>query len=136
MARVIVIGAGISGLSLAYRLEQRPDIDVAVLEERERPGGTLWTRQRDGFRFEIGANGFLDSKPATLELCRDLGLGDRLVEASPAAAQNRYLFVDGRLRLLPGSLASLLGSDLLSWRGKLSFLCERFRRRGPDDADE
>jgi oxygen-dependent protoporphyrinogen oxidase len=69
-------------------------------------------------------------------LCRDLGLQDRLVEASPAAARNRYLFVGGKLRLVPGSFSSFVGSDLLSWRGKLSLLCERFRRRKADDADE
>src|SRR5688572_16400647 len=130
MARAVIIGAGISGLALAYRLQQRPGVDVVVLEARQRPGGTLCTIERDGFRFETGPNGFLDTKPSTLNLCHELGLADRLVEASAAAGKSRYLFVDGKLRLLPGSLKSLLGTRLLSWRGKLDLLAERFRRGG------
>lgn len=99
-------------------------------------GGTLWTRQRDGFQVETGANGFLDTKPTTLELCNELGLKDRLLTASEAASKNRYLFLDGRMRILPGSLGGLLRTDLLSWRGKLSFLWERFRRRSKQQGDE
>ena len=102
MPNVVIVGAGISGLALAYRLQQaRPDIDIIILEQRERPGGTVWTERRDGFQVEIGPNGFLDSKPTTLTLCRDLGLNDHLLTASESAARNRFLFLDGRLRPLP-----------------------------------
>src|SRR5207244_608100 len=41
-----------------------------------------------------------------------------------------------RLRRLPSSLVTFLKSDLLSWRGKLSVLTERFRRRRADESDE
>src|SRR5262245_43979626 len=99
MPRVIIIGAGISGLALAFRLQQRsPQHSILVLEREHRPGGKVWTHQSNGFRVETGPNGFLDSKPSTLELCRDLGLGDRLIAASEASARNRYLFVGNRLR--------------------------------------
>ena len=98
MPSVVIVGAGISGLSLAYRLQQRvPDLKITVLERRDRPGGTMWTERRDGFQVEIGPNGFLDNKSSTLDLCRDLGLGDRLLAASEAASRNRYLFLDGKL---------------------------------------
>jgi oxygen-dependent protoporphyrinogen oxidase len=137
MARVVIFGAGISGLTVAFRLQQAlPDGDITVLEPRDRPGGTIWTARQDGFQVEIGPNGFLDTKPTTLQMCRELGLGDRLVAASDVAGKNRYLFVDGRLKPLPGSLQAFVGTDLLSWRGKLSFLMERFRRARPDLADE
>src|SRR5437764_8153777 len=128
MARVVIVGAGISGLSLAYRLERlAPTAEVTLLEQRDRPGGTCWTERRDGFQVEIGPNGFLDSKPSTLSLCRDLGLGDRLLPATDVARRNRYLFLDGRLRAVPGSLGAFFRTGLLSWRGKLALLAERFR---------
>src|SRR5947209_19236165 len=128
MPRVIIVGAGISGLTTAYRLGQlAPGIDIDLLEQRDRPGGTVWTERRNGFQVEIGPNGFLDNKPTTLELCRGLGLGDRLVAASAGSSRNRYLFLDGKLRPLPGGLISFLASDLLSWRGKWDFFLERFR---------
>ncbi len=130
MATVLIVGGGISGLALAYRLQQAaPGTDVTVLEQRDRPGGTLWTNRRDGFQVEMGPNGFLDSKPHTLALCRDVGLGDRLLPASDDAGRNRYVFLGGRLRRLPAGAGEFLASDLLSWRGKLRLLAEPFQRR-------
>jgi oxygen-dependent protoporphyrinogen oxidase len=136
MASVVIVGGGISGLSLAYRLQETvPAAAVTLLEQQGRPGGTLWTERRGGFQVELGPNGFLDNKPTTLTLCRDVGLGDRLVAAAAAAARNRYLFLGDRLRKLPDGVVSFLNTDLLTWRGKLSVLAERFRppRREPGD---
>jgi oxygen-dependent protoporphyrinogen oxidase len=134
--QVVIVGAGISGLAAAYRLQQvLPTAEVTVLEQSGRPGGTVWTDRRDGFQIETGPNGFLDTKPSTADLCRDVDLAGRLIPATEAAARNRYLFVGGRLRALPAGLRSFLTSDLLSWRGKLSLLLERFRR-GADGLDE
>lgn len=137
MPRVVIVGGGISGLALAYRLEQRaPDAEVLLLEERSHLGGTIGTEQRDGFRVEIGPNGFLDNKPFALELCRELGLGERLLGASDAARRNRYLLLDGRLHLLPNSLPSFLTTDALSWRTRFLLLAERFRPRRRGGGDE
>jgi protoporphyrinogen/coproporphyrinogen III oxidase len=134
---VIVLGAGLSGLATAFRLQQsRPDADILVLEPRSRPGGTIYTERAESFMVEHGPNGFLDSNPATIELCRDIGLAGALVAAAPAAGKNRYLFLDGALKRLPGSLLDFLRTDLLSWRGKLAFVRERFRRSVPPASDE
>src|SRR5579884_4169219 len=98
MPRIVIVGAGISGLSTAYRLQQLlPGAAVTVLERGDRPGGTVWTERGEGFQVETGPNGFLDTKPSTLALCRDVGLGERLVPASEAAGKNRYLFLGDRL---------------------------------------
>lgn len=135
--RVVIVGAGISGLALAYRLQQfLPSAAITVLEQRDRPGGTIWTERREGFQVEAGPNGFLDNKPSTLALFRDLGLGGRLLHASEAAERNRYLFLDGKLRRLPNTLRSFLASDLMSWRGKVSVFLERFRPRRTATSDE
>jgi oxygen-dependent protoporphyrinogen oxidase len=113
-----------------------PAAHITVLEQQERVGGNAWTERRHGYQVELGPNGFLDSKPSTLTLARELGLGDRLVAASTASARNRYLFLDGKLRALPGGLGSFLASDLLSWRGKLALLLERFHAAPTNEADE
>jgi oxygen-dependent protoporphyrinogen oxidase len=137
MPTVIVVGAGVSGLAVAFRLGQRlPDADIVVLEEARRPGGTAWTEREHGFQVEIGPNGFLDTKPATADLCRDIGLGQQLIAASAAAAANRFLFLGDKLHLLPRGPGDLLRTDLLSWRGKLSLLWERFRRPLREQRDE
>src|SRR6516165_5860358 len=137
MPRVVIVGGGISGLALAYRLQQRTsDAEVIVLEERSRLGGTVGTQRRDGFQIEIGPNGFLDNKPFALALCQELGLGDKLLAASEAARRNRYLFLDGRLRLLPTGLFSFLWTDVICWRTRWEMLAERFRAPRRDGRDE
>ncbi|MFO0968076.1 MAG: protoporphyrinogen oxidase [Gemmataceae bacterium] len=135
MPSVVIVGAGVSGLSLAYRLGQiAPVLDITLLESDSRAGGKVWTLREQGFTVEMGPNGFLDSKPTTLQLTRDLGLDSHLVPASDAAARKRFLFLNGRLSALPSGLWSFLSSPLLSWRGKLSLFLERFRRKPiPDD---
>src|SRR5437764_304570 len=123
--RVVVVGAGISGLALAVRLRRRlPAADVRVLEAGDRPGGTAWTARRDGWQVELGPNGFLDSKPTTLALACELGLGDALITAAPSAGTNRYLYLGDGLQRLPAGPGDLLRTPLLSWRGKLSLLLE------------
>jgi oxygen-dependent protoporphyrinogen oxidase len=134
---VVVVGAGISGLSLAFRLQQAaPWADITVLERGSRPGGVIWTARRDDFQLEESANGFLDNKPSTLALCRDLGLESRLVAASPEAARHRFILLGDRLKRLPAGLADLARTDLLSWRGKLRLLGERWRAPAPGLEEE
>lgn len=136
-AKVVIVGAGISGLAAAFRLQARmPQADITLLERAPRPGGAAWTLREQGFQVETGPNGFLDTKPTTLQLGRDLGLAGRVIQASEAAAKNRYLFLGDRLRLLPGGVGALLSTDLLSWRGKAALLFERFRGRRKDNIDE
>src|SRR5437764_5461182 len=137
MKQVVVVGAGISGLATAYRLQNLcPDANITLLEADPRPGGTIWTDRRAGFQVEIGSNGFLDNKPFTLRLCRDLGLGERLVSASEASGKNRYLFWNEELQPLPRGLGSFLTTPLLSWRGKVRLLAEKWVHSAALEADE
>ena len=131
MATIVVIGGGISGLSAAYRIRQAtPRAAITLLEADARVGGKVQTERRDGFTLEAGPNGFLDSKPSTIQLCRDLGLAERLLVASEGSRTNRYLFLEGELQRLPGDPFGLLRTPLLSIPGKLAMLAEPFRRRG------
>jgi oxygen-dependent protoporphyrinogen oxidase len=137
MARIVIVGGGVSGLTLAYRLQQRlPAAEVVVLEREPRLGGKIGTHSRDGFRVEAGPNGFLDTNPAMFDLCRELGLGDRLTAASEASGRNRYVFLKGRLHRLPRGLWSFLTSGVLNWRAKYRLFTERFRPPSRADADE
>ena len=128
--RIVIVGAGLTGLSLAFRLRQfLPSSSIEILESRNRPGGNIWTASRDGFRVEEGPNGFLDSKPSTMQLCCDLGLEQELIPGSEGSRKNRYVFWNGKLRVLPGSLWSFVTTRLLSVRGKFNLLWEKYRPR-------
>lgn len=127
--RVAVVGAGISGLATAW-YAQRAGHDVHVFEAAERPGGTMTSLRQDGFVFDRGPNGFLVSKPSTWRLCQELGLGDRLVPAGPSA-KKRYLLLDDGLHAIPHGPGGLVGTSLLSARGKFRAAREPFTKRTP-----
>lgn len=137
MPSVVIVGAGISGLALAYRLGQKaPDISIHILEASDRIGGKIWSERREGFLVESGPNGFIDLKPSSLDLCRDLGIANQLITGSETARKNRYLFRGHGLEPLPNSLISFLMSPVMSLRGKLSLLSERLRPRRQEVTDE
>jgi protoporphyrinogen/coproporphyrinogen III oxidase len=131
--RIVIVGAGLTGLALAFRARHLlPRAVIHLLEQRDRPGGNIWTEYREGFRVEAGPNGFLDSKPTTLHLCRNLDLGSRLIAGSEGSRKNRYVFWNGKLQALPGSLWGFATSRLLSVKGKFNVLWEKYRKRPRD----
>jgi len=133
MDRIIIVGGGISGLSLAYLLyKQDPSPELVVLEAGERLGGKIWTDRADGFLCEGGVNGFLNNKPRTLELAASLSLSPI---KSNDAARKRFIFSGGKLHPLPESPPSFFKSDLLSVWGRLRIVYEMFETRGAK-ADE
>ena len=74
--RVIVIGAGLAGLSLAYELD-RAGWSVTILEARTRPGGRVFTMREpfsDGLYAEAGAARIQDSHQFTLKYAKQFNL--------------------------------------------------------------
>jgi len=135
-ADVIIVGGGISGLSLAWRLTQiAPALRIRVLEAADRPGGTAWTDYENGFLVEHGANGFLANKTSTWDLVRELGLANELVAANQTA-RYRYVLDKQGLYLLPNGLWSLFRFPLLSWRAKWAILTEYWRHSASSEDDE
>ena len=138
--RVVVLGGGVSGLAVAYELVERAReeslaLDVALYDENGWPGGKIRSVRQEGYTLEWGPNGFLDSKPATLELVERLGLSPRLLR-SDDAARRRFVLSRGALRALPESPPAFLRSKLLSWPGKMRVFCEPFARPRPQGIDE
>ena len=133
--RVVVIGGGISGLATAFYIRRSmPDLELSILEAAPRLGGTMVTREINGFRFEGGSNGFLSNKPYTLDLVRDSG-AEGLLLPSNDAARIRYIF-SGSLHRLPESPPAFLATPLLPWSAKLRVLGEIFTRPRRDIIDE
>ncbi|HEX4998383.1 MAG TPA: protoporphyrinogen oxidase [Terriglobia bacterium] len=122
MDPVIVVGAGIAGLSCARALVRR-GIETVVLEAGNRVGGVVQSERIDGFLVEHGPNTLLPTAH-TFQMLEEIGLLDTLIAAPRKAA--RYVVIQGRLRKIPWGPLSI--------PGLLRALAEPFvRSKSPED---
>jgi oxygen-dependent protoporphyrinogen oxidase len=133
----LILGGGISGLVTAWSILQRARqrgarLTVTILEGSGRVGGNLVTDRVEGFVVDGGPDSWVASKPAAAALCRDLGLGDELIETVP---ENRRIYIahgaslapmpDGVVLGVPTKLRPMLRTPLLSWRAKARLVMDR-----------
>jgi oxygen-dependent protoporphyrinogen oxidase len=134
MAAVAIVGAGLTGLTAAYRLKQR-GARVVVYEASDRIGGSIKSERRDGYLAELGPSSLAAPSGPVAGLLSDLGLDASRVTAS-SAARNRYIVRRGRLARLPMSPAELLTSRLLSNVAKLAIFGEPLVEAGDSPLEE
>ena len=123
MKPVAVVGAGISGLTAAFRLK-RLGIPVVVYEKQNRTGGVIHSQREQGFLTESGPTSIRNTALVT-QLVSDLDLESRKVVAG-ANAKKRYLVRSGELQKLPNSPFGALTTPLLSLKAKFRLLAEPF----------
>ncbi len=145
---IVIVGGGIAGLAAAYQLVQsrlpgEAPPHITVLERAPHWGGKILTERQAGFVVEGGPDTFLAAKPWALELCRELGIAERLQGTNPK--QNAtYILKDGRLHPIPGGLTMMiptefgpmLRSGLLSWAAKARMAADFVLPARAADADE
>jgi protoporphyrinogen/coproporphyrinogen III oxidase len=131
---VLIVGAGISGLTTAFRLA-RGGWRVAVVEAAERVGGAIQTHTDGPWRFELGPNTVLENHETVGRLIHDAGLDGEKVVAAPSA-KRRYLYKDGRLIPLPGGPGGFLTTPLFPPAAKLRLLKEPWIGRPPQGTEE
>jgi oxygen-dependent protoporphyrinogen oxidase len=135
MKRILVVGGGITGLSLAYTVARQSE--CTLVEEDGRLGGKILTVKDGPFTLETGPDSFLTMKPAGWKLCEELGLGGQLVEQRPEFNRT-YVVKNRELHVMPGGLTSFVPTRwgpfvktrLLSWPAKMRMGLEPFIGRG------
>lgn len=131
-SQVVVIGAGISGLACAFRL-QRLGVPVILLEAANHVGGLVGTVENDGLLFESGPQSFQGTE-SILELARQVGMEGELLNADPQAP--RYVLMHGRLQQIPMSPKALLTSSLLTAGSRWKIASEPFKKTRPPSKEE
>ncbi|SHN78749.1 UDP-galactopyranose mutase [Geodermatophilus obscurus] len=107
--RLVVVGAGITGLAAAFEWHRRrPDDEVVVLEAGDRIGGKLDRVELAGHWYDTGPEAMLARVPEAVQLVEGLGLADRLV--APATTQASVVLPDGRFPLPAGTVLGVPAS--------------------------
>lgn len=117
MKHVVIVGAGISGLSTAWFCQKFSPLKITLIEKSDRVGGWIGTTVENGFLFEKGPRGFRPSGQGklTCSLAKDVGLSDALIYASPAA-KKRYLWLKDKLTPFSPFLLLRYGFLSAAWR--------------------
>lgn len=128
---IAIIGAGISGLVLAYRL-QAAGIPYTLLESKKQAGGYIWSeRLANGYLIEYGPNSIL-ADAQTDKLIQELGIAHQVAEALPVS-QNRFILKNGKYHVLPQSPPALLKSNFFSLGTRLKIVSEFIHNsKGPE----
>jgi protoporphyrinogen/coproporphyrinogen III oxidase len=125
---VTIIGAGLTGLSLAHKLKKQGK-KVLVVEKNSQTGGVIGTQEKDGFIYETGPNTGVLSTPDIVELIEELSEDCTLATANKKA-NKRLILKNGKWHALPSGLISAVTTPLFTFKDKLRVLAEPFRAKG------
>jgi oxygen-dependent protoporphyrinogen oxidase len=113
--KIAILGGGISGLTSAWTLQNRhPGAEITLYESSDRLGGWIQTTDIGGYLFEKGPRSCRTNGTGihTLQLAKELNLLDEIIIPSPEAFI-RYLYIGGKLKMLPNGLFSFLTTPWL-----------------------
>ncbi len=122
--KVAVVGAGITGLSFAYRLKTM-GITADVFEAGNEAGGAIKTVRKDNWQIEYGPNTLLIKDKIVDDFIDELGLKSVRVVANKQA-DKRFIVKNGNLEPLPNSVMKAIKTPLFSAGGKARVLAEPF----------
>ncbi len=122
---IAILGAGITGLSLAHFLKKSGK-NFFVLEKEAYAGGKIKTIEKDDYICECGPNTVQLQEEALYEIIEDLGLNDSIIYANKSLSNSRYVNTENGLFKLPGSSISLFRNSLLDSESKWKILKDLF----------
>jgi monoamine oxidase len=90
-----IIGSGITGLYLAYKLllSGIPSADIVIFEGSGRIGGRIYTNEHNGFKYSVGAGRLGKKHKHVMKLIKDFKLQDQIITIS----KNTNYFIEGHL---------------------------------------
>lgn len=115
----VIIGAGISGLTLAYELEKQGK-PYLLIESTSNPGGYIHSQRIGPYLLELGPNSILVD--AKLEaFFEELDIMKDFIEAS-SVNKNRYIYKKNKIQKVPSGPIDLLFSNFLTLKSKVALI--------------
>ncbi len=134
MKKIVILGGGISGLSLLWYLKKKTThAKLTLLEKSTRVGGWIQSLNKEGVLFERGPRSCRSWGYGieTLQLIEELGLQDQVITADPSS-KNRFLYLNQSLQKIPSTFLAFLFSPVT--RKMLPKIClEWFVHSGTSD---
>jgi oxygen-dependent protoporphyrinogen oxidase len=127
---IVIIGAGISGLTTAYWLNKN-DYKITVLESKKEAGGAMETIIEDGFLIDSGPNSGLETTPLIRQLVDEVGLANEMIYANESS-NKRYIYRNCELHPLPTSASAFITTKLFSTKAKFRMMAEPFIGKSDD----
>lgn len=131
-SKVLIVGGGLSGLALAWQLEQQ-GVDYQLIEARERLGGRIHSYQHEGAVFDLGPSWFWPGQPRIAKLVSELELtvfeqyaqGELMYEDQAGNVRSGfgYASMQGSYRLENGLIALI--QAIQSKLPKLRYACNK-----------
>lgn len=127
---VVIVGGGLTGLSLAAQLDTR-GVPFVLLEKENRLGGQIQTRHSNGFTYEVGPNTGTVSTPEVAELF-EYAAPEATLETADRNSDNRWIWKGDKFHPIPSGIWGGLTTPLFTWKDKFRVPLEPFRKRGTD----
>lgn len=118
---VVIVGAGLSGLSCALTL-QKHKLSFAVLESGERPGGRIQTDLIDGFQLDHGFQVLQTGYPEAQRILDIQDLDLRRFPAGVAVRHNGKFHIIADPRHHPGYILSTLAAPIGTLKDRMIML--------------
>ncbi len=124
----IIIGGGLSGLTIAHKLRTSCyGHRFVLLEKSDSTGGVIRTHRENGFIAEIGPHGFLDNCRESRAILEECGLHKECLK-SPLIKFVRYVLLNGKLQTIPQTPLKIAFAPLIPWSAKLRVLADLWKK--------
>ncbi len=130
---VAIIGAGLTGLTLAFRLK-KAGIPFVIFEKNHRSGGVIQSKKTGDFILEKGPNTGVVANLEIADLLEEIS-DIATVQYADEVAKKRLIWKNGKWQPLPSGFKSAIATPLFTWKDKLKVAGEYFRKKGNTETE-
>jgi protoporphyrinogen/coproporphyrinogen III oxidase len=128
MKDVVILGAGLTGLTTSHHLKKR-GMELVIIDQADRVGGVIHTVREKGFLYEEGPNSGVIGNIEVIKLFEEIA-PDCELEIASSHVKKRYVLKSGRWEPLPDGFKAAVMTPLFTLGDKFRILLEPFKSAG------